>query len=303
MRVYLIISFILITLPGLGQPLQLLNGYFAAIRKDQSPAIPRQLSLPENSVATLKAITSYYNDTLAIVRSKAYTITHLAGINARTEGARNTAVLKLISACNDKDAGNVGQAMDYLATFYKADFTAVAYDSLRKLFNRKPAHFDKLIRLVGFGELTDLKEQIRTYTQAGTPRGVRWSAIIALARMGDDAALKDMMTRIQKLPLNDDVVYEIFPDVVYTRNRVALDHLVTVLNSNEKKCMTADAEREVQIPCGYRVMEQLAPAIQDYPLKLDESGDVITKDYVKALQTVREWFANNPSYMIRKDTY
>lgn len=282
---------------------QLLDGYFKEVRLGKYPAIPKAVTLNENATSTLKAITTYYKDTLAIVRSKAYTITQLAGTNARSEVPRSAAVLQLISACRDKDGGNVGQVLDYLSTFHKGDFSTTAQDSLRKMFTVKPPHFEKLIRIIGFVELVDLKEQIRAYTLPGTPRAVRWSAIIALARMGDETALSNMMTRVQKLPVNDDIVYEIFPDMVYTRNKVAIDYLVKVMSSDEKNCMSADAEREVEIPCGYRIMEQLAHAIEKYPFQLDESGDLITKDYVKALQTVREWFDKNPSYTIRKDTY
>ncbi|RAW02133.1 hypothetical protein DQQ10_06180 [Pseudochryseolinea flava] len=277
--------------------------YFAELRSGNNPSIPKQISYSENANASLKAITPYLKDTATIVRARAYTLTNLAGANAKNETARTTAVLQLISACRDKDAGNVGQAMDYLKTFRPADFNTVACDSMRKLFRDRPAHYDKLIQLIGFVDMPDMKELIRTYTRPGTPRDIRWSAIISLVRMNDNDALYEMMSRVQNVTLNNDVVYEIFPDLVYTRHRMAITYLVNVMRSDEKNCMTADAEREVAIPCGYRIMEMLAPAIENYPLQLDESGDVITKDYVKALQTVREWFSKNPSYVIRKDTY
>lgn len=295
---------VLMFLNSFGQePQQLIDTYFTEIRTGNYPPIPRYLSLNENASATLKAITPYYKDTLASVRAKAYTITHLAGTNARSEAPRISAVLKLISACRDKDPGNVAQVMDYLKAFHKTDFSDVAQDSLRKLFHRRTAHFDKLIQLIGFVNMPDMKDLIKPYTLPGTPRDVRWSAIISLVRMNDEVALYEMMSRVQNVTLNTDVVYEIFPDLVYTRHRMALTYMVDVMRSDEKKCMSADAEREVEIPCGYRIMEQLAHAIENYPLQLDESGDVITKDYVKALQTVREWFVKNPSYTIRTDTY
>src|SRR5690242_8190907 len=63
----------------------LLNSYFKEIRTGQTAPIPKPLTLNENATATLNAITPYYKDTLTIVRAKAYTITHLAGTNARTE--------------------------------------------------------------------------------------------------------------------------------------------------------------------------------------------------------------------------
>jgi hypothetical protein len=112
-----------------------------------------------------------------------------------------------------------------------------------------------------------------------------------------------MMRRARKLPVNDDVIYSIFPDLVYTRNKEAVSYMIEVLQRDDATCMSADAERQAPIPCGYRVMEQLAPIIKGYPLALDASGDIKTNDYVAALKTVREWFTKHPNYEILKDKY
>ena len=127
--------------------------------------------------------------------------------------------------------------------------------------------------------------------------------MLALARMGDNYALEDVLKRIRKLPVNDDVVYQVFPDLVYTRQRATFDVLLQALNSDETNCESANAEVERKIPCAYRVMEMLAPAIQSYPLKVDESGDIDTNDYTEALKTVRDWFRANGNYIIRTDSY
>jgi hypothetical protein len=51
-------------------------------------------------------------------------------------------------------------------------------------------------------------------------------------------------------------------------------------------------------------MEYLAPVIENYPLKIRGSGDIDTKDYKEALNTVRKWFKKkNGNYEIRKDTF
>ena len=50
-------------------------------------------------------------------------------------------------------------------------------------------------------------------------------------------------------------------------------------------------------------MEYLAKAIVDYPLKVDEFGDLEIDNYQTALIRVREWFINNPDYRIKRDTF
>jgi hypothetical protein len=121
--------------------------------------------------------------------------------------------------------------------------------------------------------------------------------------MGEEQAINDVMSRVKRMPVGDAVVYEIFPDLVYTRSREAISYLLETLNSDAKACESADPERPTRIPCAYRVMEMLAPAIEKYPLKLSESGDVVTSDYPAALAQVREWFKANAGFKIVDDRY
>jgi hypothetical protein len=115
--------------------------------------------------------------------------------------------------------------------------------------------------------------------------------------------MQNILDRVKKLPVNDNVVYEIFPDLIYARQMEAISYLTRVLFSDENNCESADAENATKIPCAYRVMEQLAPVSEGYPLELGESGDVKTKDYTAALKKVREWFRKQKDYKIIRDTY
>lgn len=282
---------------------KLLESYFNKIREGSFPAVPDQLTLPEHSGESLKAVTAYLHDTLPQVRSGAYSIIHLAGSHSGKPEIRQQAVKQLIEGGKDADAGNAGVVLRYLTAYRNADFSMAARDSIKNIVTRKPAHLEQWMRLAGFLELKELKETLRPYTQPGNPQGLRWAALVSLARMGDAEALNDLMQRVRKLKVSDDVVYKIFPDLVYTRQKEAIGYLVTQLKSDEKNCLTADVEREKPIPCGYRIMEQLAPVVQGYPLRLDASGDIKTGDYVAALETVRKWFAEHPDYVILRDSY
>jgi len=74
--------------------------------------------------------------------------------------------------------------------------------------------------------------------------------------------------------------------------------MIEVLMSDLANCESADNDNPTAILCGYRVMEQLAPAIKNYPLTLDASGDVKTNDYKKSLALVRKWFQENKDIYI-----
>lgn len=297
---------LLLTLPILAQAQDtkiLLHQYFKEVRANKYPPISVSFSLPENAKKILIEVKPFYNDTSANVRTKAYGIIRYVGDKSRVTTVREECVNMLVKASKDKDAGNVGTVLGYLTQFLKQDFSNESLNGIRRLLKSNPPHVDKVMRLAGFLQLEDMKDFIRPYAQPGNSQPIRWSAIVSLARMGDAEALDEMMRRTKKIKVNDDVVYEVFPDLIYTHQRVAYDYLVEVLMQEDKNCISAHPDREEPIQCGYRVMEQLAPVVEGYPLKVHASGDLITDDYVGALITVRNWFGENKNYKILRDTY
>lgn len=281
-----------------------LDIYFSQLRSGKSPNIPSEVYKPENAKVILNALPVYLKDTVVIIRSKATLIARVVGTKSTLASIRQQAVTQIIQATDDKSTGNVGAALNYLTEFKKADFTKVHRDSLAALFKRNPPYIDVLAKLIGFLDMKELKNDLFALSQQSTlGRKERWSAMLALARMNDERAITDIMNRVKRMPVTDPVVYEIFPDLVYTRRPEAIAYLVEALNSDAKNCNSADAERETRIPCAYRVMEILAPVINGFPLKLDESGDVVAKDYPAALQLARDWFVKNKSYTISTTSF
>jgi hypothetical protein len=305
MTKHIILFFVLISFQLLSQSaIQPLNKYFAEMRQGKSPNIPQEIYKPESAKASLTALSLYSKDTLVVVRSRAALITRAIGTKSTVSAIRQQSVTQLIQAANDKSTGNAGSALNYLTEFKKSDFTKVHRDSIQSLFKRNPPYIDVLAKLVGFLEMKELQNDLFAMSQQSIlGRKERWSSILALARMNDERAVTDMMNRVKRMPVTDGVVYEIFPDLVYTRRPEAIAYLIEALNSDAKNCNSADAEREARIPCAYRVMEMLAPVIEGYPLKLDESGDVVAKDYPAALQLARDWFVKNKNYKILTNTF
>lgn len=290
--------FMFIVTSGTSQP-KAMENYFNGFRSGKSPNIPSEVYNPENAKAILTALPVYAKDTVVIIRSKATLIARTVGIKSALAPIRQQAITQIIQAATDKSTGNVGAALNYLTEFKKTDFTKVHRDSLTALFKRNPPYIDVLAKLIGFLEMKELKNDLFAMSQQSTlGRKERWSAMLALARMNDAQAINDIMNRIKRMPVTDAVVYEIFPDLVYTRRPEAIAYLVEALNSDAKNCNSPDAEHESRIPCAYRIMEMLAPVIEGYPLKLDESGDVVAKDYPAALQLARDWFVKNKTYTI-----
>jgi len=280
-----------------------LENFFSEVRKGGYPKIPGVLTDTEDPGAVLTMLAPFLKDSADAVRASACEIAFSVSSRSSRIPARSQAVNILLNAYHDRDPANVSRVVDLLTRFEKTDFVFPAADSVRKFIQRQDDPFDRLMKLGAFLGLTDLIPEIRPYSQPGNRTQVRWAALLSLARLGDPTALEDIMNRVRKLPLNDDLVYRIFPDLIFTRQQKPVDFVVSALQSDDRNCLSADTERETAIPCGYRIMEQLAPVIEGYPLSLLESGDLETNDYTVALKNVRQWFQKNKDYTLRTDRY
>ena len=245
----------------------------------------------------LTALSPYYSDTLSVIRAKAYYLAQQIGTHSQDKAIRQRAVNELTAGLQDEDNGNIGRVHSYLTAFGLADFTLASRQVIANLPSQSPAHLSRLLKLVGTLNLTDQVPTLRNLLPGLSARD-QWAAQLVLARLGDPEALATVLARVKQEPVSDDVVYELLPDLVYTRQKAALDYLVTIVQSDEKNCQSADPEAEQPILCGYRVLELLAPVIQDFPLTVDESGDLAVSDYPKALQQARRWLREHADYQV-----
>lgn len=281
-----------------------LENYFSQIKGGKQPNIPAEFGKPENATAILNLLPLYLKDSTALVRGCAASLSRLIGVQSKTAAQRSKAVQQLVAAAKDKDSGNAGAALMFLSEFRKSDFSLVDQDTLFNMLKRKAPHLNLLIRLMGYLEIQSSKNELFNLSQTSSlSRRDRWAALLALARLGDQQAIDNMMARVRKMPVTDAVVYEVFPDLIYTRTHEATDYMIEALYSDSKNCESANSESSQRIPCAYRVMEMLAPVIETYPLKLSESGDIDSNDYPMALETVRAWFKVNRNYKISKEKF
>lgn len=279
-----------------------LQDYLARVRVGEQPPQPKDLLQPDQISLHLRTLAFFQHDTVATVRQQVIVLTHQIGL--QTVPWRANAISQLIEAVRDPDSGNAGLALVYLTSFEKRDFTQAHRDSLLALFRTQRTHASKLIRLVGYlGDDRARTELSALAANRSANRNDRWAAWLALSRMGDAAAIQEVMTRVKRLPVNDDLVYDIFPDLIYTRHPLAIQYMIEVINSEEPTCESADPEKPRPILCGYRVMELLAPVIERYPLQVSAGGDLATNNYPAALKQVRTWFRAHANFRILNDHY
>jgi hypothetical protein len=292
-----------ISIISLAQP-SAMEKYFADVRVGKNSVIPDAFVKTENIKSSLAQLPKYLNDSVAAVRGQAYLFAKLIGEQSQWAPTRKQTVHWLIAGARDKSTGNVGLALNYLTGFLKNDFTKSGKDSLSAMLNKEQPYLDVLVKLVGFLEMKEIESTLFNLSQESSlGRKERWACMLALTRMGNVPATDDVLNRVKRMPVSDPVVYQVFPDLIYTRAKPVFDYLLEALNNDAKNCQSASADSDANIPCAYRVMEMLAPAVVGYPLKQDVSGDIVTDNYEVALQTVRKWFKAHPDYKLVKEKF
>ena len=92
--------------------------------------------------------------------------------------------------------------------------------------------------------------------------------------------------------------------VVWYFSQEVFQFLNRIIQSNEPTCLSADADSEENILCGYRVLEYIAPVMLDFPLPVDEFGELEIDDYEAGLAVVRTWMAQQDGeYELVMDRY
>lgn len=284
-----------------------LHDYMQIVREEvYAPSPDKDLYNSDSGHELLILLEEYYSDTLAKVRSKAYYLTYKCSYTSKDSALRHKSVNNLVLALKDEDSGVVGSTANWLTSFKREDFRSSSIDSLRTVLKSQTHYRDRIVMLAGFVGLQDQISYLSNKLKSGAFRSnkVIWATHLSLARMGVEEEIDFCIDLVKKQGVNDDVVYELAPDLVYTRQKKAIDYLVQILQDDTKNCYSANPENPQKIACGYRVMEFIAPVIKDFPLETDSTGDLIVDDYKEALQLARNWFDNHTAdYVIIKNTY
>lgn len=246
-------------------------------------------------------LTRFYIDTVINVRQKAYYLTYRnAFIN---KSHQSLAINILLRGCSDRNGGIIGQNLEFLKNFNIVDFDRQSLQTINlQLANSRIQHYKELVLLAGFvGTGKDILYQ--KWLESQNNAATKWFISLALARMANSENISYCVNMVKTLPINDNLIDNIIPDLIYTRQRECIDLCVKILNNNEKLCHSLNPDDESHINCGFRILELLAPIVINIPLKVDATGIVYSGNYEELLNKVKKWFLDNPKYQIQTDKY
>ena len=285
MKFFLLLFLIPFTLQA-----QTLPQFMEEVRDGSYAAVPESIWQQEEQ-ALLQQLQFYLEDTSQSVRLRAYGILKQVGLKSEDQQLRQEVVSQLIDGIGDTDRSISVRNTGGLKNFQQQDFTTASANQLLTYLNISTPNLEELLLVIGFVQPENAVASIRPLI--GQLRGMdRMAAWLALSRLGEEDAIQYVMQRVERQPINDDLVYEIVPYLVYTRRQQAFQFLERIIQSNESTCLSANADNEKNILCGYRVLEYIALVMIDFPLPVDEFGELEIDDYEAGLTEVREWLAD-----------
>lgn len=260
----------------------------------------------DSAAAMIREFEPYTCDSLENIRSFAYNTIAVSGLKSTHTHTRQNAVDILVNGCTDKEAALRKNIAGQLDNFQKKDFARTAKQKLADLLSMKETYYRHTVKLIGF---VNMIEQIPVLTEmidSGkvSNRTLVWDFHLTLARLGVQDEIDYCVSLVKLRIINDNVIYNLFPDLAYIRSKEAVDYMVEVLLSDSKDCYSPNPDNPVKILCGYRVMEYLAPIVKDFPLDVDRDGELDIDDYETGLIVCRNWFKKHiDEYEIDESKY
>lgn len=188
-----------------------------------------------------------------------------------------------------------------LKTFPREAFPSATESQLKRLLSNEVGGKKDYILLAGFmgknALLDDLVGQSLTSAE-------KQALNLARVRVGNDLKRANLLKNIARYPVDDEFVYTVVPLLIYTRQREVIDFIWQQVVTENLACSPADAETSGRIDCAARLVEYLAPIIEDFPVDHDEEGNLLTQDYARAIAEIRRWYAvHSADYRIITNTY
>lgn len=301
MRILLISTILLFGFYGLAiaqDNVQQLTTYLEEARSRSTNPLPQTVlaSVAGQENDFFNAIQPYLTDSMGDVKYRAYSVLHQVGQSSPSEPFRKRVVMALLEGVKDRSVSTT--CSRFLPQYTKDDFTPIALDSVIALVRREAGAYIPMIKLAGYLDLTQVQRNLinNLLEQGKLNSGERWATYLVLARMSEPNAIDYLVRRVSAVPVNDDIIYEVYGDLAYTRQKQVVQLIVETVMSDDTQCGSANLDSDETILCAYRAMEFLPGVVADFPWERDVTGDLAVDDYETALAEIRIWFATNPDY-------
>ncbi|WP_339795360.1 HEAT repeat domain-containing protein [uncultured Imperialibacter sp.] len=177
-----------------------------------------------NNTAVLKRlIAESLNDTTVSVRKACYQSLDVMQKSAIAPVAKQQILALQLRGMEVESSDIVGLSIQNLSSVPPSLFNASQKTLFIQTLDRQVAKKEVLIKMVGTLKDESAAPALRQLSQPGNSAKVRWAAYLALARLGDQTAINLVNNKVRGIEVNDDMVYDMAPSIIYTQQKQLYD--------------------------------------------------------------------------------
>lgn len=252
-----------------------------------------KLKISSNNKELLTVLSKYYTDTLANVRYEALSLSSQLALNSKDKSLINKSINDLISNCIVKNSIN-NQIVNLLKKYKQTDFSLIELEKIKQVLQLQESNIGTLSKIYAFvGKETALTDLNSFLSKQNLSKNDKKDLKLALVRSGDERLANKMLETLKQQVINDELIYNALPDIIYTKNKLLYQFLLNAILSDSKKCSSANNDDNTPIICAYRLIEQVAPHINNFPITINGKGEINSKDLSVTLIDIRKWIIEN----------
>lgn len=240
-----------------------------------------------------QSLNKFFTDSSSAVRYESLNINSQIATKSKDKLLIKKAIQNIVLNCVMNGSIN-NQIAGLLKKFNKNDFNSEELLLINNTLQSQQNNLGTLTKIYAFAGHPEVSGDINLLlSKPSLTKSDKKDLKLALVRCGNEQLTDKMYEKLKQQVINDDLIYSALPDVIYTKNKLLYGHLLNAILSNDKKCSSANNDDNTPIICAYRLIEQMAPHINNFPVTINEKGEINSKDLPKTLIEVREWISKN----------
>ncbi len=282
-----------------------INTLMAQLRSGQAITADRgKIAAATNYKEATEILGRYVSDTLLAVRYEALSLYSQAALRSKDKALIKKSIRSIIGNAVLYNSIN-NQIVNLLKRYTKQEFESDELQLMKSLLESQYNNIGNLAKVYAFAAGPTAQNDLAALLAKPTlNKGDKKDMKLALVRSGNENYAQKMNETLKQQVLNDELIYSALPDVLYTKNKEMFAWLLNGIMSDNKKCSSANNDDPAPMICAYRLIEQLAPHILNFPVSINAKGEIESKDLSKSLTDVRAWITKNAtSFEINRDTY
>lgn len=253
---------------------------------------------------TSQTLTKYFGDSTINVRYEALSLNSQIALKSKDASLIKKSIQGILNNCVFNNHIHT-QIVGLLKKYITSDFSLEELTLLNSILQNQENTIGALTKIYAFAGQSAVVSNINALlSKPNLTKADKKDIKLALVRCNDERLSAKMLETLKQQVVNDNLIYSALPDILYTKNKLLYTYLLNAILSDDKKCSSANNDDTTPIVCAFRLIEQVAPSIVNFPVSVNEKGEIISKDLNKTLTETRAWItANKETFTINTTSY